>query len=77
MASNRAATEILNLVRSGRRPTEDDARRIFFRAIVLAARRITPRLAAAAFPAMSPGAGQSEGEGTVLEMMIADTQPIA
>jgi hypothetical protein len=28
-------------------------------------------------PAMSPGAGQSEGEGTVLEMMIADTQPIA
>jgi hypothetical protein len=71
MASNRAAAEIMNLARAGRPPTELEVRKIVLRAIVIAARRFTPRVAATAFAA-EPMAS----EGTVLEMMIANAEPI-
>ncbi len=75
-ASRQAASEITQLVRTGARPTPHQVQRMVFRAFVRAARQITPRIAAAAFPGGQSAPAQNELEGTLLEMMIQNARPL-
>lgn len=82
-ASRRAARDIVRLLQSGRRPTEDDVRRIIVGATIETARRLRHRRRPAGGPAAeppalhaAPPASPPQGE-TLLESMIAGARPLA
>lgn len=83
-AAGHAAAEIANMQRAGHRPSPAELRRVVFCALVAAARRFVPRLAALAFPgegAPQPGPQAAPPQGapggqTMLELMIAEATPL-
>lgn len=81
-ASRHAAAEILRLVQSGQRPTENDVRRIIIGAFITAVHHRHRRPAAAPATAVAPPAEPSpaspppQGE-TLLEAMTAGARPLS
>jgi hypothetical protein len=83
-ASRQAAAEIVRLLQSGQRPTEDDVRRIIVGAMIATARRFRHRrrhhhhrLSEPAAPTLQPSPPPRPPQGeTLLERMIAGARPL-